>query len=87
MTWDVQVTRGAASIARFRHSTLNGALFAREDLKRMNPRFTPSLTPRGQARRLVLELCDGTRTLDEVERTCSSGTATCLDSWPMLRCS
>ena len=69
VTWNVEVSRGGASLARFRHSTRNGTLFAREDLRRMNPRFIPSLTPRGQARRLVLELCDGTRTLDEVERT------------------
>ncbi len=68
VTWHVQVNRGAASIARFRHSTLNGMLFAREDLRRMNPRFVPTLTPRGEARRLVLELCDGTRPLEEVEQ-------------------
>ena len=68
VTWHVQIDRGGALIARFRHSTLNGMLFAREDLRRMNPRFIPALTPRGEARRLVLELCDGTRPLEEVER-------------------
>jgi protein arginine N-methyltransferase 1 len=68
VTWHVQVDRGGASVATFRHSTLNGMLFAREDLRRMNPRFIPALTPRGEARRLVLELCDGTRPLEEVER-------------------
>jgi Ribosomal protein L11 methyltransferase (PrmA) len=68
VTWHVQVNRGVASIAKFRHSTLNGMLFAREDLTRMNPRFIPTLTPRGEARRLVLELCDGTRLLEEVEQ-------------------
>ena len=68
VTWHVQVNRGAASIARFRHSTLNGMLFAREDLTRMHPRFIPTLTPRGEARRLVLELCDGTRPLEDVEQ-------------------
>jgi hypothetical protein len=68
VTWHVQVHRGAASIATFRHSTMNGMLFAREDLTRMHPRFIPTLTPRGEARRSVLELCDGTRPLEEVER-------------------
>ena len=68
VTWIVEVRRGRERIARFHHSTVNGTLFAREDLVRMNPRFMPSLTRRGKARRLVLELCDGSRTLAEVER-------------------
>jgi protein arginine N-methyltransferase 1 len=67
VTWTVCVAAHGVT-RRFRHSTLNGLLLAREELRRMNPRFVPSLTPRGDARRLVLELCDGRRTLAEVER-------------------
>lgn len=69
VTWTVEVSRAGISLGRFRHSTMNGTLIAREDLRRMNPRFTPTLTPRGEARRLVLELCDGRHSLEEVERT------------------
>jgi hypothetical protein len=47
---------------------MNGLLFAREDLRKMHPAYVPTLTPRGVARRLVLELCDGRRPLVEVER-------------------
>jgi protein arginine N-methyltransferase 1 len=69
VTWTVDVRRASERRGRFRHSTLNGTLFAREDLRKMHPTYLPRLTPRGMARRLVLELCDGSRPLAEVERT------------------
>jgi hypothetical protein len=34
----------------------------------MHPRSVPVLTDRGEARRSILELCDGIRTLADVER-------------------
>ena len=68
-TWTVEVRRASRLRGRFRHSTMNGTLFAREDLRKMHPTYVPKLTPRGVARRLVLELCDGSRPLAEVERT------------------
>jgi ribosomal protein L11 methyltransferase PrmA len=54
--------------ARFAHSTLQGMLLCREDLTRTHPRFVPRLSGWGQARRSVLELCDGQRPLEEIER-------------------
>ena len=69
VTWTVEVRRAAELLGRFRHSTMNGTLFAREDLQKMRPTYVPTLTSRGVARRLVLELCDGRRPLAEVERT------------------
>jgi protein arginine N-methyltransferase 1 len=74
VTWTVDVWRaGASRLAsdrkgHFRHSTLNGMLLSREDLRRMDPRFVPSLTARGVARQSVLALCDGRRTIAEIER-------------------
>ena len=68
VTWTVDVGRSGTRTAHARHSTLHGMLLSREDLKRTSPTFVPALTPRGVARRSVLELCDGRRTLDEVER-------------------
>jgi hypothetical protein len=43
-------------------------LLCREDLTRTHPRFVPRLSGWGQARRSVLELCDGQRPLEEIER-------------------
>jgi len=52
---------------RFRHTTLRGMLIAREDLTRTSPTYTPMLTAAGEARRTVLRLIDGQRTLAEIE--------------------
>jgi len=54
--------------ARFRHSTWRGMLFDRGDLHRTTPGHRPRLTPRGHARRSVLELADGERTVEAIER-------------------
>lgn len=66
--WLVTVldTNGAIK-ASSRHSTFEGMLVCKEDLTRTRPDFRPRLTPRGEARRTVLELCDGKRALAEVE--------------------
>jgi len=63
-SWDVQV----GSAAPFRHTTLRGMLIAKEDLARTNPGYRPKLTPAGEARLTVLQLADGSTTLEEVER-------------------
>ena len=68
VTWTVEVVRNDAVLARVRHSTMRGMLLTRADLHRTDPRFVPTLTPRGQARLSVLELCDGHRPLAEIER-------------------
>jgi protein arginine N-methyltransferase 1 len=68
LAWNVRVDRGATTLGRFRHSTLNGMLMAREDLRRMKPDFAPTLTARGAARLSVLTLCDGTRQLADIEQ-------------------
>ena len=75
VTWKVEVcdrrsppgSKGAAR-ARFVHSTFQGMLLCEEDLAREQPGFVPSLTPRGEARRSILELCDGRRSLSEIEQ-------------------
>lgn len=75
VTWKVEVrdqhslrdSKGAAQ-ARFVHSTFQGMLLCEEDLAREHPGFVPLLTTRGEARRSILELCDGRRSLAEIER-------------------
>jgi hypothetical protein len=63
------VVRGAAGVqTRFSQSTLGGMLLTREDVRRLKPATVPRLTERGLARRTVLELCDGRRPLDDIER-------------------
>lgn len=70
VSWTVEIFRGdaAAPVTRFAHSTLRGMLFDPDKVKRTRPEYVPRLTARGEARRSVLELCDGLRTLAEIER-------------------
>ena len=51
----------------FRHSTWKGMLLPSENLTRTTPGFKPKLIPRGEGRRTVVNLCDGVRTLTEME--------------------
>ncbi|MBA3974973.1 MAG: hypothetical protein C0504_12250 [Candidatus Solibacter sp.] len=48
-------------------STLNGMLLGERDLRIGNPGAVPRLTREGEARRVVLEYCDGVRSLSEIE--------------------
>jgi len=73
VTWAVEVRDkraavGGAPKARFTHSTFQGMLLCKEDLDRAQPHFVPSLTLRGEARRSIMELCDGRRSLAEIEQ-------------------
>lgn len=70
VTWTVAVTRASApaDVVRMRHSTLGGMLLSREDLRSHAPSARPRLTPRGEARRTLLSLCDGGRPLEDIER-------------------
>jgi len=67
VSWSVEVTT-ASGVTRMKHSTLGGMLLTREDLKAQHPASRPRLTPRGLARRTLLELCDGDRSIAEIER-------------------
>ena len=66
--WRVEVASADGTI---RHatdaSTFEGMLIPREDLAHTRPGFQPRLTPAGRARKTVLDLCDGVRTLSDVE--------------------
>jgi protein arginine N-methyltransferase 1 len=75
ITWAVEVSdREAAGGARSAikaksaHSTFHGMLLCKEDLQKTQPHFIPKLSPRGLARQSILDLCDGRRTLSEIER-------------------
>lgn len=66
VSWDVEIhTSHGDSVEQ--HSTVGGMLLTREELRVSTPNSTPHLTSRGLARRSVLELCDGHRTLAEIE--------------------
>lgn len=73
VTWKVEVhsasgrKRGANPVARFSHSTLGGMLISQEDLGHTNPNSVPVMSVWGRARQTVLELCDGNRTLKQIE--------------------
>jgi hypothetical protein len=81
LTWKVEVREhhpgepGAQSGAnpnglkgRFSHSTLHGMLLCSEDLRKTAPDFVPRLSSWGEARRSILELCDGQRALAQIEQ-------------------
>lgn len=73
VTWKVEIfdqrfPPGGTARTRFTHSTFQGMLVCEEDLARTQPRFVPLLTPRGEARRSILKLCDGCRSLAEIEQ-------------------
>jgi protein arginine N-methyltransferase 1 len=77
VTWNVEVRAAHPESAdpqrnglkaRFAHSTLRGMLLSKEDLRKTRPEFIPRLSPWGEARRSILELCDGRRPLAEVEQ-------------------
>jgi len=65
--WTVAHTAAAGTTSRQTHSTVRGMLVSRDDLARSHPDFVPVLTPRGVGRLNVLRLCDGARTLREIE--------------------
>jgi len=63
ITWAVEV-----GDQQFTHSTFHGMLICKEDLLKTQPHSIPKLSPRGLARQSVLDLCDGKRTLSEIEQ-------------------
>jgi protein arginine N-methyltransferase 1 len=67
VNWTVEHTTARGATSRSTQSTLRGMLTSRGDLTRAHPDFVPVLTPRGAGRLTVLELCDGNRTLREIE--------------------
>ena len=70
VNWTIAISHAGASEPheRFEHSTLHGMLLTPERLQTTRPDYVPHLTARGKARLSVLELCDGRRALDTIER-------------------
>ena len=64
LSWDVERSGGGD---RMRHTTWKGLLPTRESLDRTRADATPVLSATGLARRSVLELCDGRRSVREIE--------------------
>jgi protein arginine N-methyltransferase 1 len=69
LSWKVVVfnTKGREK-ARYLQSTLKGMLLMPDELAKTRPDFVPRLSDWGVARRSVVNLADGTRTLAEIER-------------------
>jgi protein arginine N-methyltransferase 1 len=66
--WQVEVTDAAGrERMRVHRSTFQGMLVAPEDLATRTPSARPILSRRGIARRMALELCDGARTIEQIE--------------------
>jgi len=68
LRWSVRVEAKTGAVkAVCSQSTAAGMLITREDLERTRPDYVPRLTSWGEARRTLLELCDGKRSLAEIE--------------------
>jgi hypothetical protein len=52
----------------FTHSTWKGMLLSKEELQRTHPTFKPKLSRLGEARSSVLNLCNGQKSLSEIEQ-------------------
>jgi hypothetical protein len=59
---------------------MRGMLLTGDDLLKTRPDFVPRLTRWGQARRSVVELCDGQRTIAEIEHEILQRHGDILDS-------
>jgi ubiquinone/menaquinone biosynthesis C-methylase UbiE len=61
--WSTEVHRNEAKLAEFTQSALR---LSRKDLLLGRASFKPALTPEGEIRRRILDLCDGQRSLGEI---------------------
>ncbi len=69
VNWRVEVADSGGTVReKFSHSTFAGMLICPEDLAKSHPNYVPELTSWGKARRSVVNLCDGQRTIAEIER-------------------
>jgi len=68
VSWRVIVTTPAGRRkGLFAHSTAEGMLLTAEDVERTRPGYVPRLSPWGLARRTLLTLCDGERSVAAIE--------------------
>jgi protein arginine N-methyltransferase 1 len=74
------VRAGGEPLARYTGCTFDGMPFSPDDLRRARPSFLPRLTPRGEARRLVVDLMDGAHTVAEIEAAVRDGYAALFHS-------
>jgi SAM-dependent methyltransferase len=69
VTWKVRIAdKSGNEKGRFIHSTMRGMLLTPEILGKMRLDFVPHLNPWGEARRTVVNLCDGQKSLGEIEK-------------------
>jgi protein arginine N-methyltransferase 1 len=66
IAWEV---RHPASGKKFSHSTWQGELLMKEQLGKTSPDHVPQLTRIARAKTLVFGLCDGHRTVSEIQET------------------
>lgn len=65
--WQVEVTRGVESIARFDHSTLQAMKLSIQTLRKQSNDYRPLLTPLGAVERDLLDRFDGSHSAAELE--------------------
>jgi 2-polyprenyl-3-methyl-5-hydroxy-6-metoxy-1,4-benzoquinol methylase len=65
ISWSIEAP---SSGSRFAHSTWKSLVLTGESIMRSQPDRVPRLSRLGQARKIVLEFCDGKRTIREIEQ-------------------
>jgi protein arginine N-methyltransferase 1 len=78
--WQADVRRGAESIARFDHSTLQAMGLSIETLRKQSDEYRPLLTPLGAVERDLLDRFDGTHSAAELESWLASRSGSALPS-------
>jgi protein arginine N-methyltransferase 1 len=78
--WQVDVIRGASSIARFDHSTLQAVSLSRQTLRKQSDDYRPLLTPLGAVERELLDRFDGSHTAAELAAWLTTRTGSALPS-------
>ena len=66
--WSTTTSGERVRKSRQRQSTVSGLLLSTEELERTRPQHVPALNRRGEARRTLLNLCDGVRSIAEIEQ-------------------
>jgi hypothetical protein len=68
LTWKVKIVdRSGHEKARSTRSSLRGMLMTADAIARTHPEYQPRLTPWGQARRTVIDACNGRHSLAQIE--------------------
>lgn len=80
IAWSGEVRRDGQAVATFRHSSFQGEIIPDEARQAADPATRPRLSALGEAHRTVLQMCDGTVPVADIERAILERHASALGS-------